>query len=148
MLGLLLVLGLLRLVLAISEGRGEEAADAAIQMGEERPGFDRSSFVNTSSALTAQFHGATARDIQVGRVMLEVSRTAALYGLRLPVLCMAGALDHKFVALAEEMVVALPLGQLAVVSEAGHAIHLEQPDRFNELVLDFLTQPSVAGRMA
>jgi predicted unusual protein kinase regulating ubiquinone biosynthesis (AarF/ABC1/UbiB family) len=76
---------LLRLVLAISEGRGEEAADAAIQMGEERPGFDRASFVNTSSALTAQFHGATARDIQVGRVMLEVSRIAAQYGLRLPV---------------------------------------------------------------
>jgi 2-succinyl-6-hydroxy-2,4-cyclohexadiene-1-carboxylate synthase len=72
----------------------------------------------------------------------------ALYGLRVPVLCMAGALDHKFVALAEEMVVALPLGELAIVAEAGHAVHLEQPDRFNQAVLDFLTQPPVAGRVA
>src|SRR6185503_13413482 len=35
---------LLRLLLAISEGRGEMAAQAAIRMGEPKEGFDRSSF--------------------------------------------------------------------------------------------------------
>src|SRR5690349_4167229 len=35
---------LLRLMLAISEGRGEAAAEAAIKMGEEKEGFDRESF--------------------------------------------------------------------------------------------------------
>src|SRR4029450_2727187 len=35
---------LLRLLLAISEGRGEMAAQAAIKMGEEKEGFDRAGF--------------------------------------------------------------------------------------------------------
>lgn len=76
---------LLRLVMALGEGRGEEAAEAAISLGEERAGFDRAGFVRASAALTAEFHGATAATLEVGRVMLEVSRVAAESGLRLPV---------------------------------------------------------------
>ncbi len=36
---------LLRLLLSISEGRGEDAAETAIKMGEPKPGFNRSEFV-------------------------------------------------------------------------------------------------------
>jgi ubiquinone biosynthesis protein len=77
---------LLRLLLAISEGRGDEAARVAIGIGEKRDGFDAPTLTRDVGALVADFAGSTsARDLQVGRVMLEVTRTAAENGLRLPV---------------------------------------------------------------
>jgi ubiquinone biosynthesis protein len=77
---------LLRLVLAISEGRGEEAAEAAISFGEPRGGFRRDDFIRGSVDLTARYHaGASSGRLQVGLVMLEVARRAAECGLRLPV---------------------------------------------------------------
>ena len=91
---------LLRQVLAISDGRGQEAALAAIEMGEPRPEFNRAEFVQGAVELTAQYHASAATgQLQVGRVLLEVARHAAECGLRLPVeLTMLGrallALDH------------------------------------------------------
>ncbi|MDB4949887.1 MAG: hypothetical protein JWM27_2536 [Gemmatimonadetes bacterium] len=77
---------LLRLVLAISEGRGEEAAQAAIAFGETRAEFRRDDFIRGSVDLTARYHaGASSGRLQVGLVMLEVARRAAECGLRLPV---------------------------------------------------------------
>ncbi|HET6764613.1 MAG TPA: AarF/UbiB family protein [Longimicrobiaceae bacterium] len=77
---------LLRQVLAISDGRGEEAAMAAIDMGDPRPEFRRADFVQGAVELTAQYHASAATgQLQVGRVLLEVARMAAECGLRLPV---------------------------------------------------------------
>ena len=77
---------LLRMVLAISDGRGEEAAEATIQAGEERHHFDEARFASDVKALVSDFATAgNAQDIQVGRVMLDVTRSAAENGIRLPV---------------------------------------------------------------
>lgn len=76
---------LLRLLMAISEGRGEEAARVAIGLGERRERADEHAFTADVKVLVADFAGsASASDIQVGRVMLEVTRTAAENGIRLP----------------------------------------------------------------
>src|SRR5215211_6650665 len=45
---------LLRLLLAISEGRGEMAAQAAIKMGEAKEGFDRAAFERRITDLVAE----------------------------------------------------------------------------------------------
>src|SRR5262249_26256974 len=58
--------------------------------------------------------------------------------LPMPVLLIAGALDAKFRALASEMAAALPAAHLALVPDAGHAVHLEQPAVFDRLVAEFL----------
>jgi predicted unusual protein kinase regulating ubiquinone biosynthesis (AarF/ABC1/UbiB family) len=76
---------LVKLVLAISEGKGPEAAQITIDLGEEKTGFNRAQFVETTSELVNAFQGSTARDVQVGRIMLEVFRAAAENGIRLPV---------------------------------------------------------------
>ena len=47
-----------------------------------------------------------------------------------PVLLVAGADDPKFVAAAERMAGLLPRPTLAVVADAGHTVHLEQPAEF------------------
>jgi len=63
-----------------------------------------------------------------------------LHRLDMPVLVLAGSEDAKFAALAERM--AREIGDnatLALVEGAGHAAHLEQPDRFLEIVHPWLT---------
>lgn len=55
-----------------------------------------------------------------------------------PVLVLAGALDAKYCALAHEMASVLPCARVEIVPDAGHAVHLEQPDVFAQLVGAFL----------
>ena len=61
-----------------------------------------------------------------------------LRALRLPVLLLAGALDAKYRELAYDMATVLPQCRPHVVPDAGHAVHLEQPTAFNDVVRDFL----------
>jgi 2-succinyl-6-hydroxy-2,4-cyclohexadiene-1-carboxylate synthase len=58
--------------------------------------------------------------------------------VRTPTLLIAGVLDQKYVTIAHAMAAALPAGRLAVMPDAGHAAHLEQPEAFDRLVLEFL----------
>ena len=57
--------------------------------------------------------------------------------LTLPVLLVAGALDSKFCTIARQMADQIPNAQLAIVPDAGHAVHLEQPERFVALLRAF-----------
>ena len=61
-----------------------------------------------------------------------------LRNLRLPVLLLAGALDAKYCALAHQMATVLPQCRVHLVPDAGHAVHLEQPAAFDDVVHDFL----------
>ena len=59
-----------------------------------------------------------------------------------PVLLLAGAEDEKFVNIARRMDEELPGSHFQLVSHAGHAIHVEQPEKFGTIVSDFLIQDS------
>ncbi len=77
---------LLRMLLAIADGQGGEAARATIQAGDVRSGYREDIFTADVKTLVADFATArNAENIQVGRVMLEVTRSAAENGIRLPV---------------------------------------------------------------
>jgi len=56
-----------------------------------------------------------------------------------PTLVIAGAEDPVR-ARAQEVAAAIPGARLALVPGAGHAPHLEQPERFHALLFDFLTE--------
>ncbi len=75
---------LLRLMLAISEGRGEMAAEAAIRMGEAKEGFDRASFERRITDLVADNSDAILSRMNAGRVTLEITRISADCWFRLP----------------------------------------------------------------
>jgi 2-succinyl-6-hydroxy-2,4-cyclohexadiene-1-carboxylate synthase len=57
--------------------------------------------------------------------------------LRLPVLLIAGALDSKYSRIAQDMASCLPDAKVEMVDHAGHTVHLEQPEVFDRLVLQF-----------
>ncbi len=62
--------------------------------------------------------------------------------IEVPASCFAGAEDAKFRAIAGEMAASLPNAEVAVVADAGHAAHLEQPEAFASLLRAFLDRVS------
>jgi ubiquinone biosynthesis protein len=75
---------LLRLLLALSEGRSDEAAEVAMRMGDAREDFDELQFRRRIGDLVGQQQQATLEQMQVGKVVLEVNRIAAETGIRVP----------------------------------------------------------------
>ncbi len=58
--------------------------------------------------------------------------------IKRPMLAIVGALDTKYLGVGRDLVARVPSARLVIVPEAGHAVHLERPDLFNRLVVDFL----------
>ena len=58
--------------------------------------------------------------------------------LTMPILLVAGTSDEKFTAIARRMAEELPNADLALL-DGGHAVHLERPAEFSELVDRFVT---------
>lgn len=75
---------LLRLLLAISEGRGDEAAEVAMKMGEPKPHFDKHDYEHRVANLVAEHAEATVENIYAGHVVLEITRISADCWFRLP----------------------------------------------------------------
>ncbi len=61
-----------------------------------------------------------------------------LGAIQVPTLLISGERDHKFVGIAREMHAALPDSRLEIVAGRGHAVHLEDPLRWNALVRQFV----------
>jgi len=75
---------LLRLLISVGEGRGEEVADRALEMGERREEFDEAEFRRRVSAVVSQFAETRLGDLQIGLVLMAVSRVAGETGIRIP----------------------------------------------------------------
>jgi predicted unusual protein kinase regulating ubiquinone biosynthesis (AarF/ABC1/UbiB family) len=74
----------LRLLLAISEGRGEEAAEVTIRMGEPKPRFDKADFTKRIGELVAEHAEASLSRLNSGQVVLEITKISADCWFRLP----------------------------------------------------------------
>jgi 2-succinyl-6-hydroxy-2,4-cyclohexadiene-1-carboxylate synthase len=57
-----------------------------------------------------------------------------LLTLEVPVLAIAGARDEGYVRAAQRMADVAPRGRAAIVEDAGHAAHLQRPERVAELI--------------
>ena len=75
---------LLRLLLAISEGRGDSAAEAAVKMGEAKEGFERRAFDRRIADLVTENSDAVLSHLNAGKVTLEITKIAADCWFRLP----------------------------------------------------------------
>jgi ubiquinone biosynthesis protein len=75
---------LLKLLLAVSEGRGEEAAEVAIMLGERLPEFNEAAFKRDIATLVTRYGHESLADFQIGRVILELTQVTTEHGMRAP----------------------------------------------------------------
>ena len=75
---------LLKLLLAISEGRGEEAADVAVTLGEKLPEFNEATFKRDIATLVGRIGHQSIADFQIGGVFLELSALINDNAMRAP----------------------------------------------------------------
>ena len=75
---------LIKLLLAVSSGRGDEAADVMIGLGEELDGFDRKAFRRRVEDLVSRNLNASVGEVQAGNLLGEVLQAAGESALRPP----------------------------------------------------------------
>ena len=75
---------ILQLLLAISEGNGDEAATLTIKLGEPKESFEQEKFTRQVADLVTQHQGTNVENIDAGRVVLEITRISGETGFRLP----------------------------------------------------------------
>jgi predicted unusual protein kinase regulating ubiquinone biosynthesis (AarF/ABC1/UbiB family) len=75
---------LLKMLLAVSEGNGDRATALTLQMGEPLEEIDEAGLRRTVGDLVAAYRDAPLAELQVGRVMLEITRAAGEHGIRMP----------------------------------------------------------------
>jgi ubiquinone biosynthesis protein len=82
---------LMKLLLAISEGRGDDAASVAITLGERREEFDEAALRRSVVQLVGRYRSRALKDLNAGVVMLEMARSGGQHGLRMaPELALLG----------------------------------------------------------
>ena len=75
---------LLKLLLAVSEGKSEDAADLMMRIGQRTPEFNAAEFRRRIVQLLALRHDQRLHQINVGKSMLELTQIAAENGLYAP----------------------------------------------------------------
>ncbi len=75
---------LIKLLLAISEGKGDDAADLVIRVSEKDAGFKQVDFRSRVSKLLSESKDQGLQQLDVGTTLLEVTRNAAENGLHVP----------------------------------------------------------------
>lgn len=75
---------LLKLLLAVTEGRSEEAADVVIQMSQRANGFDPIEFRRRIGQLVTMRQNQGLQQMEVGRTLLNVSGNARDTGVLVP----------------------------------------------------------------
>jgi 2-succinyl-6-hydroxy-2,4-cyclohexadiene-1-carboxylate synthase len=58
--------------------------------------------------------------------------------LRLPTLLVSGELDIKYLESNERVAALMPGARHAIIRDAGHTVHLEQPESFAQLVVGYM----------
>lgn len=75
---------LLRILLAVSEGRSEEASDQLLAISEIRKEADRRAFAHRLAEIVAQNQRTTLQQIALGSIVMEMNKIAADCGIRAP----------------------------------------------------------------
>ena len=69
----------------------------------------------------------------------------ALGGIEVPALVLVGEHDQPFLRAGEVMAAKLPRARHVVVPDAGHIVNIEQAERFDRELLEFVASLDAAG---
>ncbi len=76
---------LLRLLIGISKNNGEEISDILLEMSEKAEDVTIKDFRKNINDMVVDSRNSTARDMQTGRLLVQMNRNAAMNGIHLPV---------------------------------------------------------------
>ncbi|GAC1605064.1 MAG: alpha/beta fold hydrolase [Acidimicrobiales bacterium] len=101
--------------------------------------------IGQSAEVRAATHRSPAGLAHAARGMLSQNDDdvlASLPSIAVPTLVLVGEHDDRFLAPAEYMAAKIPGARKVVLPGAGHAANIDQPQSFNQAVLDFLASMS------
>ena len=75
---------LTKLLVAVSEGRGDDAAALALRLGTRGENFDPGRWRDMTAGLVAEFQALKAADITVGRLFLSIAAISERAGVSPP----------------------------------------------------------------
>ena len=75
---------IIRLLMDLSDNRGDDAAATLIEIGDELPEFDRDKYMRDIAALMARNYDLAVGEVQTGAVLYELINISYQGGLRLP----------------------------------------------------------------
>lgn len=75
---------LVKLLLAVSDGDGRGAAQAAIALGRPLDDFDEAGFCSRAADMVERSQGLALQEIDAGSMVMELMRISGDHGLRLP----------------------------------------------------------------
>lgn len=73
---------IVRLLTAVSRQDPDAVAEAATELGDPGPGFDQARLASATAELVGRVEGVGLGELQIGTLVLEISRTAGEQGLR------------------------------------------------------------------
>ena len=63
-----------------------------------------------------------------------------LHEIKIPVLLIVGSEDEKYIDIGKRMQLRIPESKIAIISGAGHAVHLEEPEETAEVINKFIRE--------
>lgn len=74
----------IRLLLNLSESRGEEVAETLLRMGTPEDGFERRKFVEAITGIVSMYQGVDYQRVNTGQMIFQVISAAATQYVRMP----------------------------------------------------------------
>ena len=113
---------------------GRRIAATWFMKGDEAKGYPLCADLAAKASLQAMQAGLSA--------MEKWSGTEGLHRIKSPTLVLWGDSDRTYPwSQPEQLWTNISCANLAVIPECAHAVHLEKPDLFNAILLDFLENP-------
>ncbi|HEX4780009.1 MAG TPA: AarF/UbiB family protein [Usitatibacter sp.] len=75
---------LLKILIAVSEGKGEDAAATVVNISDTVEGYDAAGFAKTVAKVVVDEHDRSLEQIDVGRTLLKLTAAAADFGIFVP----------------------------------------------------------------
>lgn len=77
-------LNLLRILLAIGDGRGDDVAQYSMQIGKESDNFNKDTYKQNITELISKYSSMPLKNLEIGKVILEITSISADNGITIP----------------------------------------------------------------
>ena len=115
--------------------------EAFLEEWTSQPMFRHTSLTaDDRSARLSNAPESLARSLRTCGTGVQPSLWSDLGAIKIPTLVVVGQSDTKFVEIGRRLHEGIPESEIALIHGAGHAVHLDQPHAFAQVLADFLSR--------